>query len=35
MLHIDTKVIHELSVPWEDVLVVKLIGEELSFESTS
>jgi hypothetical protein len=32
MLHIDTKVIDELSVPWEDVLVVKLIGEELSFD---
>ncbi|PNY14345.1 hypothetical protein L195_g011025 [Trifolium pratense] len=32
MLHVDTKVIDELSVPWKDVLVVKIIGKELTFD---
>ncbi|XP_045821901.1 uncharacterized protein LOC123914774 [Trifolium pratense] len=32
MLYVDTKVIDELSVPWKDVLVVKLLDKELSFD---
>lgn len=33
MLHVDKQYIDELSVPWKDALVVKLLGRVLGFDS--
>lgn len=31
MVHVDTKVLEELSRPWQEALVVKLLGKNLGF----
>lgn len=31
MLHVDKKLIEELSLPWHDALVIKLLGKNLGF----
>lgn len=31
MLHVEKKVLEELSVPWKDALVVKLLGKSMGF----
>jgi len=32
MLHVENSVIDELSVPWKDALVVKLLGQSLGYK---
>jgi hypothetical protein len=33
MLHVEGKVIEELSVPWKDALVIKLLGKKLEYNT--
>ena len=33
MLHVEKKVMDELSVPWKDTLTVKLLGETIGFDN--